>query len=125
MIRKLFVLALAVFIAVIFAAPSEAGVPAVYRVTFVIGLSNYTVDGLEKNMDAAAFLENGRTYVPVRFLGNSLGMADSDIGWDGASLTPHWALMKGTRCLSANIHLVSQAAQEAHGSGPTGGMPGA
>ncbi|NLI12459.1 stalk domain-containing protein [Pelotomaculum propionicicum] len=85
--RKLFVLAMAILIAVIFTAPSGAGAAAAHRVVFIIGLSNYTVDGLEKNMDAAAFLENGRTYVPVRFLANSLGIADSDIGWDGASQT--------------------------------------
>jgi hypothetical protein len=86
-VKKLFVLALAVFITAVLAAPSVAGMPAVHRIIFVIGLNNYTVDGLEQNMDAAAFLENGRTYVPVRFMANSLGMADGEISWDGASQT--------------------------------------
>jgi hypothetical protein len=85
--RKLFILTLVTLIAVIFAAPSGAGAAAAHRVTFIIALSNYTVDGIEQNMDAAAFLENGRTYVPVRFLANSLGIADNDIGWDGANQT--------------------------------------
>jgi hypothetical protein len=34
-------------------------------------------------MDVAPFVENGRTYVPVRFLFNALGMQNQNIFWFG------------------------------------------
>ncbi|MBT9281113.1 MAG: copper amine oxidase N-terminal domain-containing protein [Hydrogenibacillus schlegelii] len=33
-------------------------------------------------MDAAPFIENSRTYVPVRYLANALGVADANVKWD-------------------------------------------
>ncbi|MBO8158444.1 copper amine oxidase N-terminal domain-containing protein [Thermosyntropha sp.] len=58
-------------------------------VIFKIGDSYYyeqNIDTKVKNkvkMDTAPFIKNSRTYVPVRFLGNALGIDDNHIGWNG------------------------------------------
>ncbi|MQL52755.1 hypothetical protein GFC01_10875 [Desulfofundulus thermobenzoicus] len=63
-----------------FALPALAA--PTHKAVFVIGQSKYTMDGQEKAMDAAAFIGNDRTYVPVRYLALALGVKDSDIDWD-------------------------------------------
>ena len=52
-------------------------------IVFAIGKSEYYVNGRTPGvkMDAAPFIENSRTFVPVRFLANALGVADNNIGW--------------------------------------------
>ncbi|MEW6226470.1 MAG: copper amine oxidase N-terminal domain-containing protein [Bacillota bacterium] len=62
------------------------GAPS-YQARFVIGRASYEADGQVKQMDAAAFVENGRTYVPVRYLALALGVAEEDIIWDGKART--------------------------------------
>ncbi|MGF7396225.1 copper amine oxidase N-terminal domain-containing protein [Thermoanaerobacterium thermosaccharolyticum] len=54
---------------------------------FVVGQSSYIQDNLSKSMDAATFIQNGRTYVPLRYLGLALGVNENDIQWDSASQT--------------------------------------
>jgi hypothetical protein len=53
-------------------------------ILFVIGQKSYTVDGNVYNIDAAPFIENGRTLVPVRYLGDAIGATTN---WDGTSNT--------------------------------------
>ncbi len=36
------------------------------------------------NMDVAPYIRNDRTFVPVRFLANALGVADGNVSWDGS-----------------------------------------
>ncbi|MCL6478336.1 MAG: copper amine oxidase N-terminal domain-containing protein, partial [Peptococcaceae bacterium] len=45
-------------------------------VVFKIGTPYYVVNGQKPGvkMDVAPFIENDRTFVPVRFLGNALGV---------------------------------------------------
>ena len=43
-------------------------------------------------MDVAPLIKDNRTFVPVRFLGNALGVTDSNIQWDKATRT---ATLKG------------------------------
>ena len=69
-----------IFPAFAFAAPSHSA-------KFVIGKASYEADGVSKQMDAAAFIANNRTYVPVRYLALALGVAEKDIGWDGKTRT--------------------------------------
>lgn len=66
----------------------------VKSVVFKIGVPYYVVDGLTPGvkMDVAPFIQNDRTYVPVRFLGNALGVDDSNITWDNPTKT---ATLKG------------------------------
>lgn len=60
------------------------------NVVFWIGQDTYrytrVADGVavEGRMDVRPFIENGRTYVPVRYLGYALGVAEKDITWDPA-----------------------------------------
>lgn len=53
-------------------------------VVFALGVKECFVDGQTPGvkMDVAPFIENGRTYVPVRYLSNALGVTDENIGWD-------------------------------------------
>ena len=55
--------------------------------SFVIGQSSYTLNGVATTMDAASYIKNSRTYVPVRYLAYSLGITDSGIGWDSEAQT--------------------------------------
>lgn len=59
----------------------------VKSVVFAIGLNKYFVDGKTEGvtMDAKPFLQEGRTFVPVRFLGNALGVEDKHILWEGST----------------------------------------
>ncbi len=56
-------------------------------IMFAIGQDRYRVDGQAYSMDAATFIESGRTFVPVRYLGNALGIPDQDIQWDPSART--------------------------------------
>lgn len=50
----------------------------------VIGKATAKVNGKEIALDSPAFIENSRTYLPVRFVAENLGAA---VGWDGATST--------------------------------------
>lgn len=50
----------------------------------VIGEKQYTVNGSHKAMDVAGFIENSRTYVPFRVIGEALG---ATVGFDDPSKT--------------------------------------
>lgn len=58
-----------------------------HSVVFTINKSTYVVDNIMKSMDAKPFIENNRTYVPVRYLALSLGVLPEDIGWDSITQT--------------------------------------
>jgi hypothetical protein len=59
--------------------------------SFVIGTDTYTVkDGdtkTIKTMDVAPYVKNDRTYMPVRYVANSLGVPDENISWDDSTQT--------------------------------------
>lgn len=64
--------------------PADQGVKA----TFTIGESKYTINGVEKTMDAASYIDaNGRTMVPIRHIANALGVDDNKIVWNQATKT--------------------------------------
>jgi len=52
---------------------------------FNIGSNVYKVNSMVKVMDAAPYIKNNRTYVPVRYLGYALGLTDDQIVWDAGS----------------------------------------
>lgn len=54
------------------------------EIKITIGAKTATVNGVEKPLDAPAFIENSRTYLPVRFVAEALGAA---VAWDGATST--------------------------------------
>lgn len=59
----------------------------VKSVVFVEGKSEYFVNGQTPGvkMDAAPYISQSRTFVPVRYLGNALGVTDENIAWDTAT----------------------------------------
>ncbi|WP_054693755.1 copper amine oxidase N-terminal domain-containing protein [Syntrophomonas palmitatica] len=69
---------------VITPAPTEGTVGAVAG-QFKLGSNIYQVNGVSKIMDAAPYVKDSRTYVPIRYLGYALGLTDADIVWDAAA----------------------------------------
>jgi len=65
-------------------APGE-GTTGAAAGQFVIDSNIYQVNGVSKVMDAKPYIKASRTYVPVKYLGLSLGVADKDIVWDAAT----------------------------------------
>lgn len=61
-------------------------------VTFNIGSSVYTVNGVATVMDAAPYIKNGRTFVPVRYLANAMGVSNENIKYENGKVT----LVKGS-----------------------------
>jgi hypothetical protein len=51
-----------------------------YQAVFTIGQSNYVLNGQTYPTDAAPFIKDGRAFVPVRYLGDALGVV---VGWSG------------------------------------------
>ena len=85
------ILALTMVATVNFVAPVLAEQVDVYEdnqlvksVVFKIGVPEYVVNeqtpGVQ--MDVEPFLQDGRTFVPVRFLGNALSVTDDNINWN-------------------------------------------
>jgi hypothetical protein len=54
------------------------------RAVFVIDNITYTLGQNSWYMGAAPYIEEGRAYVPVRYLAYALGMDDNDVIWDAA-----------------------------------------
>ncbi|MCT4607150.1 MAG: copper amine oxidase N-terminal domain-containing protein [Marinisporobacter sp.] len=53
-------------------------------VNIQIGATTLTVNGTVVNMDTAAVIKDGRTFLPVRYIAQALGF---DVEWDGATKT--------------------------------------
>ena len=73
----------------------------VVKSTFTIGKSTYTVGGVEKTLDVAPYTEAGRTYLPIRFVANAVGVSDDNIVWNEATKTV--TLIKGDRVASFKV----------------------
>jgi hypothetical protein len=73
--------------------------------TFTIGSTTYTVVeaavAVEKTMDVAPYIKNGRTYLPVRFVADALGVTDENIIWDPVNATV--TIFKGDRIAQMTI----------------------
>lgn len=78
-------------------APGETKGTAV----FTIGQASYTLNGTAVTMDAAPYIKDGRTFVPVRFAANAVGVADANIIWDGAAKKV--TVIKGDRVVQMTI----------------------
>ena len=68
---------------------------------FKIGSSQYTVDGQNKTMDVAPFTENNRTFLPIRYLADALGITSDNITWDSANQAV--TLTKGDKVVQVTI----------------------
>lgn len=54
---------------------------------FSINSTTFTLNNEAITMDVAPEVKDNRTYVPIRYLANSLGVSDQSISWDSASGT--------------------------------------
>ena len=54
---------------------------------FQIGQQTYSNGGVPTEMDAAAYVDQGRVFVPLRYLMHGMGLTDQDIIWDPANST--------------------------------------
>lgn len=68
---------------------------------FVIGDTNYTVNGVQMTADVAPYLKNDRTYLPVRYVATALGVADANIMWNEAEQSV--VIIKGDRVVKLVI----------------------
>ncbi len=68
---------------------------------FRIRSNIYEVNGVARVMDSAPYIKAGRTYVPVRYLGYVLGVAENDIVWNAANQSV--TIIKGDRKVELSI----------------------
>jgi hypothetical protein len=96
----------------VLATPPVTGVTKTV-IVFTVGSDQYTTDGITQYMDVAPVIENGRVYVPVRYAGYAIGMADSDIRWDPVTGTATFSQLGHTVVftLGSKVYLVNGAAQ--------------
>lgn len=54
------------------------------RVTFTIGKTSYSVGSQVKKIEVAPYVKNGRSYVPIRYLGDAIG---AQVSWNASTRT--------------------------------------
>lgn len=54
----------------------------VYDVVFKVGNTTYSKVGVDIKMDIAPFIEGSRTYLPIRYVAEALGVIHDNIQWD-------------------------------------------
>ncbi|MGW8443734.1 copper amine oxidase N-terminal domain-containing protein [Paenibacillus sp. S33] len=72
------------------------------KAVFTLGSTSYTVNGESKTSDVAAYAENGRTYLPVRYAAEALGVSPQNILFDKATSTV--TLIKGDRVAQIKLN---------------------
>ncbi|MZP28552.1 hypothetical protein GTO91_02280 [Heliobacterium undosum] len=72
-----------------------------YEARFVIGSRTYQVNGTAKTMDVAPYIHSDRTFMPVRFAAEGVGVDGTDMTWDGYSRTA--TLFKGNRVIQFRV----------------------
>ena len=55
------------------------------NVVFTVGSKTFTINGQAQSMDAAPYIKNGRTYLPMRYIAQALGISGSDIAWENGT----------------------------------------
>ncbi|NPV90212.1 MAG: hypothetical protein HPY50_05520 [Firmicutes bacterium] len=69
--------------------------------SFTVGSRDYYVDGRGMTMDVSPYIRNGRTFMPLRYVAYSLGVAEEDIYWDNRARTV--TLLKDDRVVQVKI----------------------
>ncbi|WP_411348152.1 copper amine oxidase N-terminal domain-containing protein [Paenibacillus sp. WLX2291] len=88
-------------IATIGTAPSGTENNAV-KAIYTIGSTAYTVNGETRTAEVAPYVENGRTYLPVRYVAEALGVTQANILFDKA--TSVVTLIKGDRVVQLKLN---------------------
>ncbi|MEW6424922.1 MAG: copper amine oxidase N-terminal domain-containing protein [Bacillota bacterium] len=68
-------------------------------VVFTINDTSYTVNGIEQTMDVAPYIKDGRTFVPVRYVAQALGVTPENILYADGKVT----LIKGDKVVQLTI----------------------
>jgi hypothetical protein len=68
---------------------------------FTIGSTSYTLNGNTVTMDVAPYIKDSRTFLPLRYVANALGVADSNIMWDPT--TQKVTIIKGSSVAQLTI----------------------
>lgn len=76
-------------------APAETKSVAVFKV----GDAKYTVNGVEQTMDAAAYIESDRTFVPLRYVAYAAGVSAENILYANGKVT----IIKGDKVVQLTI----------------------
>jgi hypothetical protein len=82
---------------VITPAPSTVKREAV----FTLNSTTYSVNGEQMTMDVAPYLKDGRTYLPVRYVGYALGISPANVLWDNSTRTA--TFIKGNRVVQVTV----------------------
>ncbi|MEN6389809.1 MAG: copper amine oxidase N-terminal domain-containing protein [Syntrophomonas sp.] len=69
--------------------------------TFTVGSTSYYMDGVAQNMEVAPYINNGRTYVPILYLAQALGVQTNDVVWDAGNATI--TLSKGDQAIQMQV----------------------
>jgi len=69
--------------------------------SFVVGSTTYKKNGVDVTMDVAPYISGGRTFLPMRFVANAMGVSDSNILWDDVAKTV--TLIKGDKVVQVKI----------------------
>ncbi|MCD7854138.1 MAG: copper amine oxidase N-terminal domain-containing protein [Clostridiales bacterium] len=68
-------------------SPQENGSSVKAEVKFIIGSTSYSVNGIELELNAAPYIKDGYTMLPVRVLANLAGITDDNIEYaDGTAV---------------------------------------
>ncbi|MEN6389294.1 MAG: DUF5050 domain-containing protein [Syntrophomonas sp.] len=69
--------------------------------TFTVGSTSYYMDGVAQNMEVAPYINNGRTYVPILYLAQAVGVQTNNIVWDAENATI--TLSKGDQVIQMQV----------------------
>ncbi|MEW6663401.1 MAG: copper amine oxidase N-terminal domain-containing protein [Bacillota bacterium] len=69
------------------------------KVIFTISDTKYTVNGVEQTMDVAPYIKDGRTFVPVRYAAQAVGVTPENILYADGKVT----LIKGDKVVQLTI----------------------
>lgn len=80
---------------------SEASQTKTQTSTFTIGEGVFTLNGVDVLMEAAPYIKEGRTYLPLRYVAYALGVTDQGITWNSSDQTV--SLVKGNQEIKLQI----------------------
>lgn len=84
--------------------------PARYEAVVTIGRMAVTINGEDKAIDAAAYIENNRAMMPVRWVSYALGLDPEDLSWDETArmVTVHSGLDEVLFIIDSDVLFVNQ-----------------
>lgn len=111
MIRKMTFVAI-LFTTLVFSFVGPVQATPAHEVVFKVGQGYYIADGQKNWMDAATFIENDRTYVPVRYLAYVLGVNENDVKYDSGTVTLTFngktiTMVEGSKVLKVDNNVIN------------------